>query len=553
MSCLDNDPQSSPQESVINYAAQINVLTTSYFPRTPRFNELSTSKETDNYHDIGSPNDHFSKSRHMHARSLSSISSNQECYSRSNIHRSIRGNKHGKTTQNYECVSDDTYLNSDDIDGDNFPSSQRDGLLPSICSSSGDSLERSQEICKNTMETALDYSIVTGNSIVTSSNQYLVDRGRLQHNDEILYLCHLCTYTCLSREKFNDHVNGHYEFSCGKCDFTTKEENEYRAHLKNEHQCTPEDLEDAQGVRVPTIKSNGRIKTFKCKHCVFIAVTKEEFWNHSRQHIKPEKMLTCPKCLFVTEYKHHLDYHLRNHFGTKSHKCLMCNYRCVNKSMLNSHMKAHASHYQYGCADCNFVAKYCYNLKCHLRKYGHKPDIVLNPDGTPNPLSTIDVYGSRRGPKRKATCPVFLDREISPRTEMIATNNTRRKEQFQRNANPPGSRLLSHHHSHLRLPQSQLPYIPDVNPLPGLSYSTTGVPLLVHRVLAQLQTMQKLQKTLQQLAAFATASIFAQPPSLMRKHNALKDRQLMLNLQTSAYSLTQSGSSNNRITKAYNS
>ncbi len=32
-------------------------------------------------------------------------------------------------------------------------------------------------------------------------------------------------------------------------------------------------------------------------------------------HIKPEKLLCCPKCIFVTEYKHHLEYHLRNHYG----------------------------------------------------------------------------------------------------------------------------------------------------------------------------------------------------------------------------------------------
>jgi hypothetical protein len=32
-------------------------------------------------------------------------------------------------------------------------------------------------------------------------------------------------------------------------------------------------------------------------------------------HIKPEKLLFCPKCIFVTEYKHHLEYHLRNHYG----------------------------------------------------------------------------------------------------------------------------------------------------------------------------------------------------------------------------------------------
>ena len=43
----------------------------------------------------------------------------------------------------------------------------------------------------------------------------------------------------------------------------------------------------------------------------------------------------------------------------------------------------------------------CHSLKLHLRKYAHKPDMVLNSDGTPNPLPIIDIYGTRRGPKRK--------------------------------------------------------------------------------------------------------------------------------------------------------
>ncbi len=152
---------------------------------------------------------------------------------------------------------------------------------------------------------------------------------------------------------------------------------------------------------MPKINSQGKVKVFKCKQCEFVAVTKEDFWRHSKVHIKPEKMLNCPKCPFVTEYKHHLEYHLRNHFGSKPFKCPNCSYTCVNKSMLNSHMKSHTSIYQYRCQDCNYATKYCHSLKLHLRKYAHKPAMVLNPDGTPNPLPIIDVYGTRRGPKKK--------------------------------------------------------------------------------------------------------------------------------------------------------
>lgn len=126
-----------------------------------------------------------------------------------------------------------------------------------------------------------------------------------------------------------------------------------------------------------------------------------DFWEHTKSHIKAEKLLTCPKCPFVTEYKHHLEYHLRNHFGSKPFKCTKCAYSCVNKSMLNSHLKSHSNIYQYRCADCAYATKYCHSLKLHLRKYDHSPAMVLNQDGSPNPLPIIDVYGTRRGPKQK--------------------------------------------------------------------------------------------------------------------------------------------------------
>ncbi|KAF2905158.1 hypothetical protein ILUMI_01018 [Ignelater luminosus] len=162
-----------------------------------------------------------------------------------------------------------------------------------------------------------------------------------------------------------------------------------------------DDIENEQSIRVPRMNSHGKVKTHKCKQCNFVAYTKFDFWEHSKGHIKADKLLTCLRCPFVTEYKHHLEYHMRNHTGSKPYKCSKCSYSCVNKSMLNSHLKSHSNVYQYRCANCNYASKYCHSLKLHLRKYHHKPAMVLNPDGTPNPYPIVDVYGTRRGPKQK--------------------------------------------------------------------------------------------------------------------------------------------------------
>ena len=67
------------------------------------------------------------------------------------------------------------------------------------------------------------------------------------------------------------------EFShrCPKCDFCTKSEPEWKLHLKEDHNLTPEDLDDDQGIRAPKINSQGKVKVFKCKQVRNIHVFKK--------------------------------------------------------------------------------------------------------------------------------------------------------------------------------------------------------------------------------------------------------------------------------------
>jgi hypothetical protein len=238
-----------------------------------------------------------------------------------------------------------------------------------------------------------------------------------------------------NRVYFWFQVTHSQQHACPKCSFLTDNEDSLREHVHEAHDVSDFEVLTDEEARTPKTNSQGKVnvmmrfnykyeyfslflgrldktnkhyslycsqvKTFKCKQCGYYATTKMDFWEHTKTHIRSEKMLTCPKCPFVTEYKHHLEYHLRNHFGSKPFQCNKCPYSCVNKSMLNSHLKSHSNIYQYRCADCSYATKYCHSLKLHLRKYNHKPAMVLNPDGTPNPLPIIDVYGTRRGPKIK--------------------------------------------------------------------------------------------------------------------------------------------------------
>ena len=172
-------------------------------------------------------------------------------------------------------------------------------------------------------------------------------------NATTVYQCNMCSYTASSRFHFQAHLNSHFDVKCSYCDFTARTEGKLRAHMRNAHSDMMDDGVDVNSR--PSARSNsggggggGKLKSHKCKHpdCGFVAKSKMDFWDHSRSHIKAEKLLACPHCPFVTEYKHHLDYHTRNHLNSKPFKCQKCSYSCVNKSMLNSHMKSHSNVYQ---------------------------------------------------------------------------------------------------------------------------------------------------------------------------------------------------------------
>ncbi|KAI4504657.1 hypothetical protein M0802_000207 [Mischocyttarus mexicanus] len=259
---------------------------------------------------------------------------------------------------------------------------------------------------------------ISNNLNPTDDSNGVSNDGTLEESFE----CPVCKTIIANKDSFSEHLISHYgrrneNLEAGRNKMNSPVPGPFglnrRRGSRNRREQSENQETEEPGLRVPRVNSQGRLKTFRCKQCQFTAVTKLEFWTHSRVHIRPDKLLACPNCPFVTEYKHHLEYHLRNHYGSKPFKCDKCTYTCVNKSMLNSHLKSHSNIYQYRCAECIYATKYCHSLKLHLRKYTHLPAMVLNADGTPNPLPIIDIYGTRRGPKNKS------------KTQKTCTKNTR--------------------------------------------------------------------------------------------------------------------------------
>ncbi|XP_053964221.1 protein hunchback [Anastrepha ludens] len=204
-------------------------------------------------------------------------------------------------------------------------------------------------------------------------------------------------------------------------------EKEHDFQSSSEEMKSVNESEDDESIRLPIYNSHGKMKNYKCKSCNMVAITKVSFWKHVRTHMKPEKILQCSKCPFVTELKHHLEYHIRKHKNIKPFQCDECSYTCVNKSMLNSHRKSHSSVYPYRCADCDYATKYCHSFKLHLRKYGHNPGVVLDDEGIPNPSVVIDVYGTRRGPKAKPSATNKRSNSKNNERGNAKTTNTQKK------------------------------------------------------------------------------------------------------------------------------
>lgn len=259
-----------------------------------------------------------------------------------------------------------------------------------------------------------------------------------------------------------------------------------------------------EDITKPKYNSHGKMKMHRCKTCDFVATTRKDYWDHLRTHIKPERQIECSKCPFVTEFRHHYDYHLRNHEGSKPFKCPDCKYTCVNKSMLNSHLKSHSDVYQFRCGDCTYVTKYVHSLKLHLRKYEHRAGDPVDKAGQAIPVSVIDVYGTRRGPRAAAKSKAKPKKGKKSKQDDVP--------------NVMASLSLD------QLPQS-LASPPPLLP-PALSSPNHHMPqMAAHNLLPQSMSPQKAQAS--QLQNLITSQLLQSNPSLLYYLSATMQAQVL--------------------------
>ncbi|KAF8795651.1 Protein hunchback-like protein [Argiope bruennichi] len=268
-------------------------------------------------------------------------------------------------------------------------------------------------------------------------------------NDKLVfdgfYRCHKCDFVGRNDDELHEHALRHDPYECGSCGFLADSQDSLQMHLRDDHSDIPVSLWDDHILFHETTvesspKKTSKVKPFEenidkprktpCKICNnFTGNSKMEYYAHLRDvHSETGKLLHCDLCPFIALYKHHLEYHFRNHYGSKPYKCDRCDYSCVNRSMLNSHYKSHSDVYQYSCKIAIYAQRNLPSLKCIKKFKTPQPGRVLNPDGSVNSNTIIDVHvrevnHEKLGVVSSSASPQFGNGE----SKAIAQKTNRRK------------------------------------------------------------------------------------------------------------------------------
>lgn len=160
--------------------------------------------------------------------------------------------------------------------------------------------------------------------------------------------CPHCAYVGHSSSRLNQHLaRVHQEetiFKCNLCDYTCKWNREYYKHMKSHFEGPP----------------------YKCQDCDYICDRIQFLLSHRMRHTD-EKPFQCDSCPFKSRTKGNLIVHKRVHTGEKPYKCECCDKAFSIKNTLDQHLATHTDERPYQCETCGFSTKYQSHLLSHKR------------------------------------------------------------------------------------------------------------------------------------------------------------------------------------------
>ena len=165
------------------------------------------------------------------------------------------------------------------------------------------------------------------------------------------HLCDKCSFSAPSDLVLKKHSKEHapFAFSCGKCDYRTKTNNQLTRHITILHetkdpllcdQCDFTTLYKLSMARHHTIVHKG-IK-FPCKDCDFTANFETNLSNHIRRtHKKETFRCDHTPCTYIANHSRPLKDHIRAVHEGISYPCpeSNCNYKSGRSDVLKTHVK----------------------------------------------------------------------------------------------------------------------------------------------------------------------------------------------------------------------
>ena len=182
-------------------------------------------------------------------------------------------------------------------------------------------------------------------------NNALNEENGLFEETEMLFklMCGACGFKSNLRDVFEQHFDKFHQkgrslFSCGSCDFCSKEKKILKYHIKQKHTnssiiCGKCDFKAATKTIVKYhFNKNHMGLIYGCDLCPYRAYYKGSITTHTKTVHSKDKSFQCDQCSFVGP-----QYYLRDHKRVvhRGNECNSCDYKGITKTDLNKHKEQH--------------------------------------------------------------------------------------------------------------------------------------------------------------------------------------------------------------------